>query len=431
MKILAIDDDADLLDNISIILEMAGYKVLRAANGIEGLRLAHEQRPDLIICDIMMPGMTGYEVLEDLQANSATLTIPLIFLTSQSDIEDIRRGMLAGADDYLTKPFTEEGLLGAVQKRLEKRQRGELEQRTQFSQQLVQNQERELALISQELEPHLQQKLLHLKYWTESQSHNPETSKAMLFDAVQNSLNEIIGELNRITYHIYPVMLAQLGLVLSLQWYFNNLRAQSRFHIKFETHAMDRRLQLAAELGFYRIVQRTFESLNTYPETIRVLLWRDEKTVHLSLLELPYLDNQRYAHLFQLLEVHAHAIQAILQIRHDETQMALYVTLPDAIFQPPKQQEPSRLVSDREPNVNTKNTATKPRLNLELLLTLREREILDLILADLTHADIAAKLVISPRTVEKHRANIMEKLGLNSHTELILFALRHGLISPD
>jgi DNA-binding CsgD family transcriptional regulator len=65
------------------------------------------------------------------------------------------------------------------------------------------------------------------------------------------------------------------------------------------------------------------------------------------------------------------------------------------------------------------------------LLTLREREILDLILADLTHADIAAKLVISPRTVEKHRANIMEKLGLNSHTELILFALRHGLIAPD
>jgi DNA-binding NarL/FixJ family response regulator len=431
MKILAIDDDADLLDNISIILEMAGYKVLRAANGIEGLRLAHEQRPDLIICDIMMPGMTGYEVLEDLQANSATLTIPLIFLTSQSDIEDIRRGMLAGADDYLTKPFTEEGLLGAVQKRLEKRQRGELEQRIQFSRQLVQKQERELALISQELEPHLQQKLRHLKYWTESQSHNPETSKAMLFDAVQNSLNEIIGELNRITYHIYPVMLAQLGLVLSLQWYFNNLREQSRFLIKFETHAMDRRLQLAAELGFYRIVQRTLDNLDTYPEPIRVVLWRDEQTVHLSLLELPYLDSQRYAHLFQLIEVHAHALQAILHIRHDETQMALYITLPDALFQPQKQPEHSRLLPDREPNVNTKNTATKPRLNLELLLTLREREILDLILADLTHADIAAKLVISPRTVEKHRANIMEKLGLNSHTELILFALRHGLISAD
>jgi DNA-binding NarL/FixJ family response regulator len=431
MKILAIDDDADLLDNISIILEMVGYEVLRAGNGIEGLHLAHEQRPDLIICDIMMPGMTGYEVLEDLQANSATLTIPLIFLTSQSDIEDIRRGMLAGADDYLTKPFTEDGLLGAVQKRLEKRQRWELEQRTQFNRQLVQNQERELARISQELEPHVHQKLLHLHYWTESQSRNPETSKAMLFDAVRNSLYEIIGELNRITYHIYPAMLAQLGLVLSLQWYFNNLREQSRFLIQFETHAMDRRLQLAAELGFYRIVQRTFDSLATYPETIRVLLWRDEQTVHLSLLELPYLDNQRYAHLFQLIEVHTHALQAILQVRHDATQMALYLTLPDAIFQPHKQYESSQLLPAREPLVNTKSTATKPRFNLELLLTLREREILDLILADLTHADIAAKLVISPRTVEKHRANIMEKLGLNSHTELILFALRHGLISSD
>jgi DNA-binding NarL/FixJ family response regulator len=68
-------------------------------------------------------------------------------------------------------------------------------------------------------------------------------------------------------------------------------------------------------------------------------------------------------------------------------------------------------------------------LDLDALLTRREREIMELILTDLTHADIAAKLVISPRTVEKHRANMMQKLALNTHTELILFALRHGLLS--
>jgi two-component system response regulator NreC len=70
-------------------------------------------------------------------------------------------------------------------------------------------------------------------------------------------------------------------------------------------------------------------------------------------------------------------------------------------------------------------------LNLDALLTRREREIMELILRDLTHADIASRLVISPRTVEKHRANMMQKLALSTHTELILFALRHGLISPS
>jgi DNA-binding NarL/FixJ family response regulator len=72
---------------------------------------------------------------------------------------------------------------------------------------------------------------------------------------------------------------------------------------------------------------------------------------------------------------------------------------------------------------------TPKPLNLDALLTRREREIMELILQDLTHADIASKLVISPRTVEKHRANVMQKLALNTHTELILFALRHGLMS--
>jgi two-component system response regulator NreC len=77
---------------------------------------------------------------------------------------------------------------------------------------------------------------------------------------------------------------------------------------------------------------------------------------------------------------------------------------------------------------SSQSHSSKP-LNLDALLTRREREIMELILQDLTHADIASKLVISPRTVEKHRANVMQKLALNTHTELILFALRHGLLS--
>lgn len=313
---------------------------------------------------------------------------------------------------------------------------------------------------------------------------------------------------------------------------------------------MDRRLESKLELGIYRIVQRIIEQLGDSIDEFSVVLWRDEESVHLSLSQLPNLDKQQNWHLFQLLEVYAHAIQANLTIQHNETYTSIYLNLTKAIFQESIIPEVPKIKLDKLVNIlavssdkdflqvlnldfefkykmanylfvdldslfnqinlfqpqitildisiapeilkllcqktivvllssnydesfarqalhegvmaiipklrverelipaihiilqgeayisvslfmNRRKTEAKTSLNLDALLTLREREILDLILADLTHADIAARLVISPRTVEKHRANIMQKLGLSSHTELILFALRHGLITQQ
>lgn len=119
-KILAIEDDPQVLDNICDILELEDYEIVTATNGRIGVETALKERPDLIICDVMMPYMNGYDVLRALREQQLTKTIPFIFLTAKADRIDLRHGMELGADDYLTKPFTPQELLQALLARLSK-----------------------------------------------------------------------------------------------------------------------------------------------------------------------------------------------------------------------------------------------------------------------------------------------------------------------
>jgi CheY-like chemotaxis protein/CRP-like cAMP-binding protein len=119
-KILLIEDDKDLRENTAEILELADYKVLTAENGEMGVAKAKQFKPDLIVCDIMMPRMDGYEVLQKLGEDGTTAGIPFIFMTAKTKREDVRLGMNLGADDYLTKPFEEKELLEAIASRLKK-----------------------------------------------------------------------------------------------------------------------------------------------------------------------------------------------------------------------------------------------------------------------------------------------------------------------
>jgi len=117
-KILVIEDERSVLQNTLEMLTLEGYDVRGASNGRDGVACAREYLPDLVICDIMMPGMNGYEVLAALRDLPATALTPFIFLTARTDRRDVRRGMNLGADDYLTKPFTVAELIGSVQARL-------------------------------------------------------------------------------------------------------------------------------------------------------------------------------------------------------------------------------------------------------------------------------------------------------------------------
>lgn len=119
-KILLIEDNSDVRENTSEILELAGYKVISAPNGKIGVEQAQAEKPDLIICDIMMPELDGYGVLEILGKQKETAGIPFIFLSAKTEKRDIGKGMDLGANDYLTKPFDDTDLLHAVETRLSK-----------------------------------------------------------------------------------------------------------------------------------------------------------------------------------------------------------------------------------------------------------------------------------------------------------------------
>lgn len=121
-QLLLIEDDRALRENTEELLELSGYSVLTAANGKMGIQSAKKNLPDIIICDIMMPLIDGYGVLEELSSDEKTKHIPFIFLSAKTEHKEIRKGMDLGADDYLTKPFEEEELISAIESRLAKAQ---------------------------------------------------------------------------------------------------------------------------------------------------------------------------------------------------------------------------------------------------------------------------------------------------------------------
>lgn len=118
--ILIIEDNVETCENLADILGLASYKLLVAHNGNEGIALAQANKPDLILCDVMMPGLDGYGVLHILGKDPETAGIPFIFLTAKSGAEDFRAGMNLGADDYLAKPFDGTSLLKVIETRLKK-----------------------------------------------------------------------------------------------------------------------------------------------------------------------------------------------------------------------------------------------------------------------------------------------------------------------
>lgn len=118
-KILAVDDESDVILILKTALMSEGYDVETASNGPDGLAIARDQIPDLILLDVMMPGMTGFEVLRELKADDATATIPVIMLTGVSDKKSIQEALTSGTDFYIVKPFEFTDLLAKVEEALD------------------------------------------------------------------------------------------------------------------------------------------------------------------------------------------------------------------------------------------------------------------------------------------------------------------------
>lgn len=119
-KIVVIEDDSSIRCNIVDILQSFNYEAIPASNGEDGIKIITEINPHCILCDIMMPGLNGYEVKNILSRTNNLAEIPFIFLSAKSDIADIRFGMNIGADDYISKPFSVNDLINAISSRIER-----------------------------------------------------------------------------------------------------------------------------------------------------------------------------------------------------------------------------------------------------------------------------------------------------------------------
>jgi DNA-binding response OmpR family regulator len=119
--VLVADDDEDILQLLSFRLERAGYEIVQARNGDEALRLALELVPALAVLDVTMPGLNGFEVTRELRRNAATSATPVVLLTAKATASDVARGMAAGADDYVKKPFDARDLADRVDRLLRPR----------------------------------------------------------------------------------------------------------------------------------------------------------------------------------------------------------------------------------------------------------------------------------------------------------------------
>ena len=128
-KILVIEDEPEMRRNITALLRYHDYAPIDADNGRKGVELAKREKPDLILCDVMMPEMDGHSVLQRLQQDPELALIPFIFLTAKGEKEDLRSGMNLGADDYLTKPVPNADLIRAIEARL---RRSEQQAKRQF-----------------------------------------------------------------------------------------------------------------------------------------------------------------------------------------------------------------------------------------------------------------------------------------------------------
>ena len=192
--ILLVEDDVALLEGMSDTLEMQGYKTIQATDGRKGLEVLQQVQPDLIISDIMMPEMDGYEFHRAVASSPESAGIPFIFLTAKSDQEDVRKGLREGVDAYLTKPFDLEELLIHVQNKLDRfamiRQQA-LAQLDELQSQIV-------TMFSHELRT----PLTYIQGYTDlladtPQSISPDEMKLFL-DGIQNGsrrLNQVIENL--------------------------------------------------------------------------------------------------------------------------------------------------------------------------------------------------------------------------------------------
>ncbi len=363
VKILLIEDDKALAMTIINLLRVKGYEISHAPDGAVGIQKAFEVLPDLILCDISMKEISGYDVFNVLKESSATAMIPFVFLTAKSELKDIRFGMQLGADDYIVKPFEYDELLTSIATRLNK---AEAHRKA--------NEEKFIALSM--ISPYG----IYIYQGDKFIETNPSLSNMLGYGR-----NELLS----------------MG--------FSDLIADDQQQSAMEK--INRCLQ-----GFVKDIHIKFKVKH--------------KTGNLINVEVYGVEGIKVKGRTSLLGIFSPAKQAV----HDETSNG--GLSPDEIKEFEKAID---LIGGRGTYVSDK-LISKLRMLFqkdsdhegkrieEITFSDRELEILTLVCKGFSTKEIADKLFISNRTVEKHRANLMTKIGAKNIIEVIIYGLKHQLI---
>jgi two-component system response regulator NreC len=284
-RILIVEDEDTIRQNVLEMLEFEGFETLGAADGLTGLEIAREQLPDLIICDIMMPELDGFGVLEELRRDSATATTPFIFLTAKADRDSVRVGMNLGADDYLTKPFTHAELMQAIHSRLDRHSTIESQRLQALLRRLVQMQESERQQVARQLSEDVEHILAGLKMILGTTRRLPADANRPALLEAEKLINQLTMTVRALSFDLRPMALDDLGLLPALLQYFDRYIAQTEIKIDLRHAGLQRHLPQEVSGAAFRIVQEALTNIarHTAVREASVLAWVDQDVLRLQI----------------------------------------------------------------------------------------------------------------------------------------------------
>jgi len=264
VKILIVEDEESIQTSLVDMLELAEHDVIVADDGEIGFQLAQQHIPDLIISDIMMPGMDGYALLEVVKSELTTAHIPFIFLTALASYDDVREGMNLGVDDYLTKPFDYKQLTTAVNARLNKYAREEQLRLHRFAQRLVNLQERERRQLAYDLETDIHEPLSGLKVML---ALARQTGDFSIIQSASQIVDDTISRSQRLSLRLLPTVIEHLNIIAVLVWLFEEYKTHHSFKIDFERAGHLPDCTLDEKIIIYRIFEEILKNINLHAGT--------------------------------------------------------------------------------------------------------------------------------------------------------------------
>jgi signal transduction histidine kinase len=287
--ILVIDDDQIARETLQALLADSTYQLIFAANGIQGLEMARTARPDVVLLDVMMPEMDGFEVCRRLRADRLLAEVPIIMITALDDRDSKIAGFSAGADEFLSKPFdsTELGIrlrtitrLDRYHRLLTERQKlsqaleqlaEKNEQLQRISRQLLQTQENERRKLAAELHDEIGQILTGLKLLLAQVQGKPADESAVVVKQSMDLVDEMMERVRQMSLDLRPAVLDDFGLSAALNWLFRRFSQQTQIEVISNVDGLnEQRFPKMIETSTFRIVQEALTNVARYAKVQQV-----------------------------------------------------------------------------------------------------------------------------------------------------------------